>query len=177
MSSADELILRLPAEDEASEFLRAHHATSPDVPSFLHFYDDGISLAEYLQVLADVREGRNLPTGYVPETFLFAFVGTRIVGRVAIRHSLNTFLEREGGHIGYVVVPEFRRRGYATRLLGLALRIATEQLGIDDVLLVCGDSNIGSIRVIERNGGVLQDVIRIDGGQEPLRRFRIRRSA
>jgi len=45
------------------------------------------------------------------------------------------------------------------------------------VLLVCGDSNIGSIRVIERNGGVLQDVIRGDGGEEPLRRFRIRRSA
>ena len=177
MPSADELILRLPTEDDASEFLRAHHATSPGVPSFLHFYDDGISLAEYLQVLASVREGRNLPTGYVPETFLFAFVGTRIVGRVAIRHSLNAFLEREGGHIGYVVVPEFRRRGYATRILGLALRIATEQLGIDDVLLVCGDSNIGSIRVIERNGGVLQDIIRIDRGQEPLRRFRIRRSA
>ena len=116
-ASDDELILRLPAEDEASEFLRAHDATSPDVPSFLHFYAEGMSLSEYLKVLARVREGRNLPAGYVPETFLFAFVGPRIVGRVAIRHTLNAFLEREGGHIGYVVVPEFRRRGYATRML------------------------------------------------------------
>lgn len=39
-------------------------------------------------------------------TLLFAFVGTRIVGRVSIRHSLNPFLERVGGHIGYVVVPQ-----------------------------------------------------------------------
>lgn len=171
----DDLVLRLPTDDEESEFLRAHRATSPDVPSFLHSYRDGMSLSEYLQVLASVREGTNLPTGYVPETFLFAFVGPRIVGRVAIRHTLNAFLEREGGHIGYVVVPEFRRRGYATRMLALALRLATEELGIDEVLVVCADSNIGSIRVIERNGGVLQDVIRVDGGEEPLRRFRIRR--
>jgi predicted acetyltransferase len=171
----DELILRLPTEDEASEFLRAHHATSPDVPSFLHFYHDGMSLSEYLNVLASVREGRNLPTGYVPETFLFAFVGSRIVGRVAIRHALNAFLEREGGHIGYVVVPEFRRRGYATRMLALALRLAAEQLGIDDVLLICADGNVGSIQVIERNGGVLQDVIHLESGKEPLRRFWIRR--
>jgi len=169
------LILRLPAEDETSEFLRAHHATSPDVPSFLHFYAEGMPLSEYLEVLASVREGRSLPAGYVPETFLFAFVGPRIVGRVAIRHTLNAFLEREGGHIGYVVVPEFRRRGYATRMLELAVRIAREQLGIDDVLLVCADSNIGSIRVIERNGGVLQDVLHIESGKTPLRRFRIRR--
>jgi GNAT superfamily N-acetyltransferase len=95
-----------------------------------------------------VREGAHLPTGYVPETFLFAFVGSRIVGRVAIRHTLNAVLEREGGHIGYVVVPEFRRRGYATRMLSLALRLATAQLGIAEVLLVCGDSNVASIRVI-----------------------------
>jgi predicted acetyltransferase len=175
MTPGDEFILRLPAEDEASEFLRAHHATSPDVPSFLHCYNDGMSLSEYLQVLATMREGTNLPSGYVPETFLFAFVGPRIVGRVAIRHALNRVLEREGGHIGYVVVPEFRRRGYATRMLALALRIAHEQLGIDDVLLVCADSNVGSICVIERNGGVLQDVVRVDNSDAPLRRFRIRR--
>ncbi len=174
-ASGDELILRLPAEGEASEFLRAHHATSPDVPSFLHFYAEGMPLSEYLEVLASVREGRRLPAGYVPETFLFGFVGPRIVGRVAIRHTLNAFLEREGGHIGYVVVPDFRRRGYATRMLELAVHIASEQLGIDDVLLVCADSNIGSIRVIERNGGVLQDVIHAESGKERLRRFRIRR--
>ena len=167
----DELVLRLPREDEASEFLRAHRATSRVVPSFLHFYDDGMSLPEYLSVLTDCREGKNLPADYVPETFLFAFVGPRIVGRVAIRHTLNAFLEFEGGHIGFVVVPECRRRGYATRMLGLAVRVAREQLGIDPVLVTCDDSNVGSIRVIERNGGVLQDVIDVDWKDELVRRY------
>jgi len=168
---SDELILRLPAEDEASEFLRAHHATSPDVPSFLHFYHDGMSLAEYLHVLAGVREGRNLPPGYVPETFLFAFVGPRIVGRVAVRHALNPFLERDGGHIGYVVVPEFRRRGYATEILRQALRIARERLGLERVLVTCDDGNLGSIRTIEKNGGVLEAIASGPDLDKPKRRY------
>lgn len=169
-----ELILRLPREDEASEFMRAHQATSPDVPSFLHFYADGMTLSEYLKVLADSREGKNLPAGFVPETFLFGFVGPRIVGRVAIRHALTAALEREGGHIGYLVVPEFRRRGYATQMLAHSLGHAREQLGLDEVLVTCDNNNIGSIRAIERNRGVLQDIIAIDGHKEPVRRYRVR---
>jgi predicted acetyltransferase len=170
----DELILRLPQEDEVPEFLRAHRAASPDVPSFLHFYSEGMPLTEYLQVLTDASHGKNLPPDFVPETFLFAFAGSRIVGRAAIRHALNDFLEREGGHIGYAVVPEFRHRGYGTRILALALRLANEQLGINAVLVTCDDSNAASIRVIERNGGVLQDVIEIEGKSEPVRRYWIR---
>ena len=69
----------------------------------------------------------------------------------------------------------YEPKGDATRMLELAVRIANEQLGIDDVLLVCADSNIASIRVIERNGGLLQDVIHAESGKERLRRFRIRR--
>src|SRR4030095_9707363 len=95
----------------------------------------------------------------VSTTFLLAFVATRIVGRVSIRHSLNAFLERVGGHIGYVVVPEFRRRGYATTILRLCVQIARGELGSKRILVTCDDDNIGSIRTIERNGGILENVI------------------
>ena len=171
----DDLTLRLPREDEADEFLRAHRATSPEVPSFLHFYDDGVPLAIYLDVLARLRTGTDLAPDIVPETFLLAFVESRIVGRIAIRHRLNARLEREGGHIGYVVVPEFRRRGYATRMLALGLRLAHDELGIDPVLVTCDHANLGSIRVIERNGGVLQDVVAAEGRDAAIRRYWIRR--
>lgn len=171
----DELILRLPRADETTEFIRAHQATSPEVPSFLHFYSEAMSLGQYLQVLSNWKLGKHLPPDGVPETFLFAFVGRRIVGRVAIRHRLNASLECEGGHIGYVVVPEFRRRGYATQMLALAVRLANEELGINPVLITCDGNNIGSIRAIERNGGVLRDVSEADGQAKSVRRYWIRR--
>lgn len=153
------LTLRWPREDEEEEFIRAHRATSPDVPSFLHYYTEGLPFRRYLEVLAEREQGINLPSEHVPSTFLFAFAGSRIVGRAAIRHSLNEFLERVGGHIGYVVVPEFRRQGYATEILRLSLQIARGKCGIRRVLLTCDDDNVGSIRTIEKNGGILEDVV------------------
>jgi len=96
---------------------------------------------------------------HVPSTFLFAFDASRIIGRVSIRHELNEFLLRVGGHIGYVVVPEFRRQGYATAILHQSLKIAHDELGIGRVLVTCDDDNVGSIRTIEKNGGVLENVL------------------
>jgi predicted acetyltransferase len=126
----------------------------------------------YLEVLAEQERGINLPSPqHVPSTFLFAFVGSRIVGSVAIRHVLNESLKRKGGHIGYVVVPEFRRRGYATRIFHLALPIARDRCGSDRVLVTCDDDNVGSIRTIERNGGVLEDVVSGPDAGKPMRRY------
>lgn len=165
------LVLRRPKQDEEDEFKRAHRATTPEVPSFLHYYKDGMSFSRYLEVLEEQERGVNLPPNHVPSTFLFAFEGHRIVGRVSIRHTLNDFLLRVGGHIGYVVVPEFRRQGYATAMLQLALRIACDKLGIDRVLVTCDDDNVGSIRTIEKNGGVLENVITGPDLHKPKRRY------
>ena len=171
VSKSEALVLRLPARDEEEEFLRAHRATSPEVPNFLHFYEEGMPLARYLEVLAQQRRGERLSSNSVPSTFLFAFVHGRIVGRVAIRHSLNAFLERAGGHIGYVVVPEFRRRGYATTILRLALQIARDDIGLKKVLITCDVDNIASMRTIERNGGVYEGIIEAPGFEKRLRRY------
>jgi predicted acetyltransferase len=168
---ADMLVLRRPTLDDEDEFLRAHRATSPDAPQFLHHYEDGMSLARYLAVLADHERGVSLAPNHVPESFLFAFKDRRIVGRVTIRHALNEALARRGGHIGYVVVPEFRRQGYATEMLRQALRIAREQLGLTRVLLTCDDDNLGSIRTIEKNGGVFDQIVSGPDLEKPKRRY------
>lgn len=128
-------------------------------------------LTRYLEVLAARERGERLPPDHVPSTFLFAFVATRIVGRVSIRHSLNAFLERVGGHIGYVVVPEFRRQGHATEILRQSLEIARRTLGIRRVLVTCDDDNIGSIRTIEKNGGILENIVRGPDLEKPKRRY------
>jgi predicted acetyltransferase len=153
------LELRLPTTNEEQEFVCAHRATTPEVPYFLHYYEEGMPFARYLEILDERARGENLAPDHVPSTFLVAFDASRIVGRVSIRHQLNDRLLRVGGHIGYVVVPEFRRRGYATAILRRSLEIAHERLGIARVLVTCDDDNIASIRTIEKNGGVLEDVI------------------
>lgn len=166
-----EIELRLPREEEEDEFLSARAAASPHAREFLLSCDEGMRFPRYLEMLREQERGVNLPPNHVPSTFLFAFAGTRIVGRTSIRHTLNAFLERGGGHIGYFVLPEFRRRGYATEILRLSLEIARSRIGLRRVLVTCDENNVGSIRTIERNGGVLEDIIAGPDLERPKRRY------
>lgn len=171
MSSRAALVLREPTPDDEREVLRAFESIAADVPHFLHLYERGMPFGRYLAALAERRRGSDLPDEIVPATFVFAFVDDRIVGRVSIRHRLTPWLEQFGGHIGYAVVPEFRRRGYATEMLRQAVDLARDRLGLARVLVTCDDDNAGSITVIERNGGVLENVVDMPGGRAPKRRY------
>jgi predicted acetyltransferase len=107
------------------------------------------------------RSGTPRPTGWVTGTYLWMVddtaAGSEVVGRISLRHELTPWLLEVGGHIGYAVRPSARRRGHATRALALMLPVAAEQ-GLDRVLVTCDVDNEGSRRVIEANGGVLEDV-------------------
>jgi predicted acetyltransferase len=94
----------------------------------------------------------------VPVTELWFVDGSEYLGTAIIRHHLTPALEREGGHIGYHVVPGHRRRGHATRMLAQAL-VVCQQLGLRQVLVTCAVDNLGSRRVIEANGGVLDWIV------------------
>ena len=58
-----------------------------------------------------------------------------MVGAINIRHKLNDYLLNYGGHIGDGVRPSERKKGYATKIIGLALK-ECQKLNIDKVLLV-----------------------------------------
>jgi predicted acetyltransferase len=58
------------------------------------------------------------------------------------------------GHIGYAVVPWKRGRGYATRALRLLLPEAKAE-GLRYVEITTEPDNPASMRVIEKNGGIL----------------------
>ena len=96
------------------------------------------------------------PPGYVPSTTLWWVDREEYLGRIAIRHRLTPQLRELGGHIGYDVRPSARRRGHATAMLGEALPIA-RRLGIEAALVTCDADNVASRKVIEHNGGVLED--------------------
>ena len=123
-----ELVLRIPTPDEEEEFLRAHRATSPDAPNFLHGYDDGMPFGRYLEMLVEQARGEQLPPGYVASTFLFAFAGPRIVGRVSIRHTLNSVPRKHSADTSVTWwCQSSDDRGVATEMLRQALVIARER--------------------------------------------------
>ncbi|MEZ5126403.1 MAG: GNAT family N-acetyltransferase [Thermoleophilia bacterium] len=93
--------------------------------------------------------------GYVPQTTLWWVAGDEYLGRISIRHHLSPRLRRRGGHIGYDVRPSARLQGHATAMLAAALPLAAT-LGVDPACIDCESGNVGSRRVIEKNGGYLR---------------------
>jgi predicted acetyltransferase len=90
---------------------------------------------------------------------------------ITIRHALTPCLEAHGGHIGYSIRPTEQRKGYATRMLALALEKA-RQIGLQRVLITCDQRNVASARVIQKNGGLLKNEMPSDQpGREWTQRY------
>lgn len=109
-------------------------------------------------------EVKDTSEGFVPDSTFFCLDEERdiFVGAVNIRHYLNESLLLDGGHIGDGVRPSERRKGIATKMIGLALE-ECRKLGIRRVLMVCDKENTGSAKSIQNNGGILENEVLVDG--------------
>ena len=82
----------------------------------------------------------------------------KIVGMIQVRHCFNDYLEKYGGHIGYSVAPDERRKGYASQMLEMVLP-ECRKLGIGKVLITCRKGNEGSRKTILKNGGIYESEV------------------
>ena len=147
--------------DEA-QALQGHSELAIENYEYLKSYSEGLPWSEYLEVLKNESMGTDLKKSHVPTTYLIAENEGDLVGRASIRHELNDFLFRVRGHIGYQVRPSYRRQGFATEILRQSLALI-HGLGVTKVLVTCDEDNVGSIKVIESQGGILENSVNFEG--------------
>ncbi len=126
-----------------------------DLAQFGSVWHTSEGFEDYLtQTLEESRRPRR--PGFVCQTTWWWTEGDEYLGRISLRHELTPALLEVGGHVGYDVRRSRRRQGHGTRMLAAVLPEAAS-LGIDPVLVTCDVGNLGSRKVIEANGGVLED--------------------
>lgn len=117
-----------------------------------------------IQFLLENENREHIPENWVPSsTYWLVSDDKRVIGAVNIRHDLTEKLFNCGGHIGYGIRPTERQKGYATKLLAMALE-KTQGLGIKKVLVVCDEGNIASEKTILNNGGIPDTIFTEEDG-------------
>jgi predicted acetyltransferase len=165
-----EIQLLTPAVEYEASFLRALQEFRNEGLFWWTGGDLEIAERDFPAFVAKKRADSHRQTEtQVPKTHLWAVAEDQFVGRISIHHELNDALRREGGHIGYDTVPSLRGRGIATEMLRLALPVA-RAIGLAEVLITCNETNAASIRVIEKNGGLLRETKVLDP-EKPMKRY------
>lgn len=120
------------------------------------------NFATYVQELLDEADATKVKPGKVPAIYYWLIDEGDYIGQVSIRHPLNESLRQWGGHIGYRIRPMRRRRGYGRQILRLAL-VEARRMGLSRVMVTCYSDNLGSKKIIEGGGGVLDSEVKVDG--------------
>lgn len=150
-------------ETHLTEMMDEWIVEKDDIVPYSIIKNDYHDFDKYLENI-ELKEPKN---GYVPDSTFFCLDEERdiFVGAVNIRHYLSERLLLNGGHIGDGVRPSERGKGIGTKMVGLALE-ECKKLGIYKVLMVCNKENPASARTIQKNGGILENELTVDGEVE-----------
>lgn len=108
--------------------------------------------------LKNRRIGKNINKKDVPATVYWIVVDNKIVGTIDLRHKLNRDYFERLGHVAYYIKVEERNKGYATKALSLAIKKYYKKY-TKNILVTCFADNVASSKVIEKNGGILEQKI------------------
>jgi len=157
----EELILELPGEahEKRANRWKEEFFTHNEMVINGSALFDHMNYKEWLTFTRRNRNPETVTDGWVPATTFFAVRKSdgKIIGMIDVRHNLNNdFLREYGGHIGYSVCPGERRKGYAVRMLNLALTYA-KTIGLSRVMIGAYSDNLGSVKTIASCGGKLSE--------------------
>ncbi|MFA5236211.1 MAG: GNAT family N-acetyltransferase [Bacilli bacterium] len=161
-------------EDELRAFIDEMIASGDTHINGSGAYEEYPTFEEWMKYLDSYKDRRTIKPGSDrvegSQWVLVDDEKHRVLGMANIRHYLNDYLLREGGHIGYSIRPSERGQGYGHRQLELALGVL-RKLGLTKALVTCDDDNVASYCTIESCGGVLENTVLIPGETKPVRRY------
>ena len=144
------IIPTLEYKQQAMEYRQEHLNNGEEIlsgSSGLHRYE---VYEEWLNYIENLRNDKE--SDWLPATTYFGICDNNIVGTITIKHRINDNMRE---HISYGVHPSERRKGYATKMLALALN-ECKKLELKRVFITCDKNDIGSTKTIINNGGILE---------------------
>jgi predicted acetyltransferase len=156
------LVLVEPAlahKDSLLEAVRAFHAAGEYEITAEQL---GAQYEDLIRRLERDKHPATVTPGELPYEDFWLMEGDEWIGKLTLRVTINDAYLHSGGHIGYEIRPDRRRQGYGTELLRLGLEKARER-GLRRVLLTCNETNLGSRKMIEANGGRLENMVAVEG--------------
>lgn len=117
------------------------------------------NIKTYEELLIELNNNKIHGTSTPPkihQTTYGLFKNDKLIGGFNLRKELVGNTINHGGHIGYLIRPSERRKGYGTKLLELAL-IKAKELNINKVLITCSINNKASEKVILNNNGIYEN--------------------
>lgn len=93
-----------------------------------------------------------------PTTIYIFYVNSIPVGYVGLRTMIDDNWKKWSGNIFYVIRQSERKKGYASKMLEMALK-ELEKFKIVPAFCQSSAGNIASAKVIEKNGGILLEEI------------------
>lgn len=155
----NEIYLVRPAiqlREQALDYREEHFKNGEKVINGSELLDRIENYEEWLSSVTLNTDSKTVNENWVVTDTFFAVrkSDNRIIGVIDLRHTLNDFL-KDFGNCGYSVRPSERKKGYATEMLHQLIGVA-RKIGMTELHISVEKTNIGSIKVIEKNGGVYE---------------------
>ena len=149
-------------KEAALQYRQEHFDNDETIINGSELLDKTESYEAWLQSVTDNTSPDTVnPNWVVTDTFFAVDERGKIVGIIALRHTLNEFL-KDFGNCGYNVCPSRRRQGYATEMLRQVLEVA-KKAGLKEVHISAERNNVASVRTIAKNGGVYERSFEFEG--------------
>ena len=104
------------------------------------------------------RKNNEITLDDTPTITYVMYVNNLPVGYICLRTKIDDNWKKWSGNFYYQIRKSERKKGYATKMLQLAL-IKFKELGFNEVYGNSSNGNIASSKVIENNGGIFLEEI------------------